>query len=186
MKKVTLFRSSLVLAFILILGIGGNVKAFRQFLIFFPIGMKNPTEMPDWTPPPRCDPPSDWSQTVLLMNPGNPTTEWTFDVAEPVMNVTLVFFYYQDYDIFGCPLDCSMGQCQTDETGNGKSPLGEFFVLDGNEGANRGTKKLEGHLTKGTYKVIFTTTSGSINVGLNVRAEPEPIPSLTPTPTQTS
>lgn len=138
-------------------------------------------------PTPDCTPPSDWGQTVRLVNPHKPTKQWTFDVVEPQMDVTLGFFYYQDYDKSGCPFDCSTGECQTDEGGKGSSPLGEFFVLDGKEGANRGVKKLQGRLAKGTYQVIFIATGnpGSINVGLNVRKDPVPTPTLEPTNTPT-
>lgn len=136
-----------------------------------------------------CDKPSDWGQTTRVKNPQNPTKEWTFTIDEPMADVTLGFFYYQDYDQSGCPFDCSTGECQTDEGGQGETPLGIFYVVDGKEGANRGTKKLEGRLTKGTYKVTFTASGhpGSINVGLNVRSNPLPPPTLiatdTPTPT---
>ena len=136
-----------------------------------------------------CDIPSDWDQTTRVKNPQNPTKEWNFTIDDPTADVTLGFFYYQDYDQSGCPFDCSTGECQTDEGGKGETPLGIFVVTDGKEGANRGTKKLEGRLTKGTYKVTFTASGhpGSINVGLNVRSNPVPPPTLiaTDTPTQT-
>lgn len=138
-------------------------------------------------PTPDCTPPSDWGKTVRLVNPHKPTKQWTFDVVDPMVDVTLGFFYYQDYDKSGCPFDCSTGECQTDEGGKGSSPLGEFFVLDGKEGANRGVKKLRGRLAKGTYQVSFTATGfpGSINVGLNVRTDPVPTPTPKPTKTPT-
>lgn len=136
-----------------------------------------------------CTPPSDWNQTTRVKNPENPTKEWTFSVDHPEMDVRLVFFYYQDYDKSGCPYDCSTGECQTDETGKGTSPLGDFVIIDGKEGANRGVKQLEGRLTQGSYKVVFTAHGdpGSINVGLQVNQESPPIetppPTNTPTPT---
>ena len=104
------------------------------------------------------------------------------------MVVSLVFFYYQDYSKAGCPYDCSTGECQTDEAGHGETPFGGFSVLDGKEGANRGTKKFEGRLAQGTYQVTFTANGnpGSINVGLQVRQEAVPTattpPPNTPTP----
>jgi hypothetical protein len=137
-----------------------------------------------------CTPPNDWAQTTRLKNPEKPTKQWSFTVDEPQMRVSLVFFYYQDYSIEGCPFDCSTGDCQTDETGNGESPLGGFNVTDGKESANRGVKKLEGILAKGDYKVSFTANGdpGSINVGLVVRQESvptaTPIPTNTPTPSE--
>jgi hypothetical protein len=132
-----------------------------------------------------CTPPNDWSQTTRVKNPENPTKEWTFSVDEPQMTVSLILFYYQDYDKAGCPFDCSQGDCQTDEAGFAETPLGGINVLDGKEGANRGVKKLEGLLEKGTYRVTFTATGnpGSINVGLVVRQTS--LPTATPLPTNT-
>lgn len=132
-----------------------------------------------------CTPPNDWAQTTRLKNPEKPTKQWSFTVDEPQMRVSLIFFYYQDYSKEGCPFDCSTGDCQTDETGNGESPLGGFKVSDGKEGANRGVKKLEGILSKGDYKVSFTANGdpGSLNVGLVVRQES--VPTATPSPTDT-
>jgi hypothetical protein len=132
---------------------------------------------------PTCTPPSDWGQTTRLKVPDKPSKQWSFTVDEPEMVVTLVFFYYQDFSKAGCPYDCSTGECQTDETGNGESPFGEFSVMDGKEGANRGTKELSGRLPQGTYQVKFTANGnpGSINVGLKVRQEA--VPTATPTNT---
>ena len=132
-----------------------------------------------------CTPPSDWAQTTRLKNPEQPTKQWAFSVDEPEMMVSLVFFYYQDYDKAGCPYDCHNGDCQTDETGNGTSPLGDFSVTDGKEGGNRGVKKMEGLLVKGNYQVTFTANGdpGSINVGLVVNLES--VPTATPSPTDT-
>ena len=130
-----------------------------------------------------CTPPNDWAQTTRLKNPEKPTKQWTFTVDQPEMLVSLSFFYYQDYSKAGCPYDCSTGDCQTDETGKGVTPLGSFNVLDGKEGANRGSKKFEGRLTQGTYQVTFTANGdpGSLNVGLNVRQKS--VPTATPFPT---
>ena len=104
------------------------------------------------------------------------------------MMVTLVFFYYQDYSKAGCAYDCSTGECQTDETGHGQSPFGEFSVLDGKEGANRGSKQLSGRLAQGTYQVTFTANGnpGSLNVGLKVQqqAVPTSTPTNTPVPSE--
>ena len=137
-----------------------------------------------------CTPPNDWNQTVRVKNPQKPTKQWTFNISEPEMEVSLVFFYYQDYDKSGCPSDCSVGDCQTDEIGKGVTPLGNINVLDGKDGGNRGVKKIEGRLTQGTYQVTFTANGnpGSINVGLNVKtnALPTAIPQPTDTPIPTA
>jgi hypothetical protein len=144
---------------------------------------------------PECTPPSDWGQTTRLKVPDKPSKQWSFSVDEPEMIVNLEFFYYQDYSKAGCPYDCSTGECQTDETGKGQSPFGEFSVVDGMEGANRGSKQLSGRLTQGTYQVTFTANGnpGSINLGLKIQQEavPTPTPTNTPvpsviTPTSTS
>jgi hypothetical protein len=134
---------------------------------------------------PTCTPPNDWGQTTRLKVPDKPSKEWSFTVDEPEMIVSLVFFYYQDFSKAGCPYDCSTGECQIDETGNGQSPFGTFSVMDGKEGANRGSKQLAGRLAKGTYQVKFTANGnpGSINVGLKIQQEAVPTP--TPTPTNT-
>jgi len=133
---------------------------------------------------PVCDPPNDWGQTTRLKVPDKPSKQWSFTVDQPEMVVNLVFFYYQDYSKPGCPYDCGTGECQTDEAGIGQSPFGEFSVMDGKEGANRGSKQLSGQLTQGTYQVKFTANGnpGSLNVGLKVRQEAVP----TPTPTNTA
>jgi hypothetical protein len=137
---------------------------------------------------PICTPPSDWGQTTRVKVPDKPTKQWSFTVDQPQMVVNLVFFYYQDYSKAGCPYDCSTGECQTDEGGNGESPFGSFSVLDGKEGANRGTKQFEGLLSQGTYQVSFTANGnpGSINVGLQVRQEAVPTPTDTPIPSETT
>lgn len=133
---------------------------------------------------PVCDPPADWGQTTRLKVPDKPSKQWTFTVDQPEMMVSLVFFYYQDYSKAGCPYDCSTGECQTDETGKGESPFGPFSVMDGKEGGNRGSKKLSGRLSQGTYQVTFTAQGdpGSMNVGLKVQQDSVP----TPTPTNTA
>jgi len=132
-----------------------------------------------------CTPPNDWAQTTRVKNPEKPTKQWTFTVDQPEMLVSLSFFYYQDHSKAGCPYDCSTGDCQSDETGKGVTPLGNFNVLDGQEGANRGSKKFEGRLAQGTYQVTFTANGdpGSLNVGLNVRQNS--VPTATPFPTNT-
>ena len=137
---------------------------------------------------PTCTPPNDWGQTTRLKVPDKPTKQWSFTVDEPEMMVSLVFFYYQDYSKPGCPYDCSTGECQMDETGNGETPFGDFSVLDGKEGANRGTKQFEGRLAQGTYQVTFTANGnpGSINVGINVRQEAVPTATTPPTNTPTA
>ncbi len=132
-----------------------------------------------------CTPPNDWAQTTRLKNPEHPSKQWAFTVDEPQMDVSLIFFYYQDYTKAGCPYTCGSGDCQADETGKGESPLGGFNVLDGKLGGNRGVKKLEGLLAKGTYQVTFTANGdpGSLNVGLVVRQES--VPTATTSPTNT-
>lgn len=132
---------------------------------------------------PVCTAPPDWGQTTRLKVPDKPTKQWEFTVDQPQMMVNLEFFYYQDYSKAGCPYDCSTGECQTDETGNGETPFGSFSVLDGKEGANRGARQFGGVLTQGTYQVTFTANGnpGSINVGLHVRQEA--VPTATPTNT---
>lgn len=133
-----------------------------------------------------CTPPDDWGQTTRLKVPDKPTKQWSFNVDQPEMMVSLVFFYYQDYDKAGCPFDCSAGDCQTDETGHGETPFGSFSVLDGKEGANRGSKQFGGRLAQGTYQVTFTANGdpGSINVGLHVRQEAVPTATPTQVPTE--
>jgi hypothetical protein len=130
-----------------------------------------------------CTPPNDWAQTTRVKNPEKPTKQWTFTVDQPEMLVSLSFFYYQDYSKAGCPYECSTGECQTDETGKGVTPLGNFNVLDGKEGANRGSKKFEGRLAQGTYQVTFTANGdpGSLNTGLNVRQNSVPTATSFPT-----
>ena len=130
-----------------------------------------------------CTPPNDWAQTTRVKNPEKPTKQWTFTVDQTEMLVSLSFFYYQDYSKAGCHYDCSTGDCQTDETGKGVTPLGNFKVLDGKEGANRGSKKFEGRLAQGTYQVTFTANGdpGSLNAGLNVRQNAVPTATSFPT-----
>jgi len=137
---------------------------------------------------PTCTPPNDWGQTTRLLGTDKPTKEWSFTVDEPEMLVNLVFFYYQDFTKEGCPKDCSTEECQIDETGNGQSPFETFSVMDGKEGANRGSKQMAGRLAKGTYQVKFTANGnpGSINVGLKIQQEAVPTPTLTPTSTPTN
>lgn len=134
------------------------------------------------TPTPEilaCSPPGNWGQTVRLYYKSRTQREWTFQVDEPEMDVTLQFFYYQDYNPDGCPFDCSTGDCQTDEIGEGESPFGSFSVADGQEGASDGTERQHGRLTQGTYTASFHVTgSGSINIGLKVHKK-----SVPPTPT---
>lgn len=145
------------------------------------------------TPGPDCTPPADWDQTVRLVAPERPSKDWSFDIEEPEMYVTLEFFYYQDYDRSGCPFDCSKGVCQTDEIGKGESPLGEFSISDGQLGAHSGKVKLTGTLLQGSYQARFWVTGkGSINIGLRVHRSiiptdtPVPTDTNTPTPTEPS
>lgn len=142
------------------------------------------------TPTPACTPPADWDQTVRLVAPQRTTKEWSFDIDEPEMFVVLEFFYYQDYDRSGCPFDCSTGACQTDETGQGESPLGGFTISDGQLGAHDGKVHLTGTLVQGSYQARFWVTgNGSINIGLRVHRSilptDTPVPPDTDTPTPT-
>jgi hypothetical protein len=148
-------------------------------------------ENPQYSPPQQaaCTAPPDWDQTIRLYYQRQITREWTFDVEEPEMDVELEFFYYQDYNPEGCPFDCSTGDCQTDETGQGTSPFGDFVVGDGTEGFNSGTVQQSGRLPQGSYTAAFSVTGhGSINIGLRIYKKsvpPTPIPTETATPAQT-
>jgi hypothetical protein len=137
-----------------------------------------------------CTVPPDWNQTVRLYYERQVTREWSFDVEEPEMDVELEFFYYQDYDPDGCPFDCSAGDCQTDEIGEGTSPFGDFVVEDGKEGINSGTVRQSGRLSQGSYDASFSVTGlGSINIGLRIHKKSVPLPppnTATPTPTETA
>lgn len=50
MKKLTIFRTSLVFVFIVLLLIGGNAKAIEQLLTFLPVVLKNPSPTPTLPP----------------------------------------------------------------------------------------------------------------------------------------
>jgi hypothetical protein len=127
-----------------------------------------------------CTPPDDWDRTIRFTRK-NPSKEWKFEVEEPEMMVNLEFFYYQDYDVDGCPFDCSTGSCQEFETGDIESPLGSFSIADGKEGADGGVERQKGVLSKGSYtaRFKFTGFKGSINVGF--RAKTSSLPTETPT-----
>lgn len=131
-----------------------------------------------------CVPPADWDATVRLFGRERPSKTWDFEVADPLMDVVLEFFYYQDYDHFGCPFDCSAGVCQEAEIGSGQTPLGSFEITDGSLGAHDGKVRLSGRLTQGSYQASFWVTgSGSINIGLRVTTTPvvTDTPQATPT-----
>jgi len=152
----------------------------------------SPTQEETVSPTPACTPPADWDQTVRLVAPQRTSKEWSFDIDEPEMFVVLEFIYYQDYDRSGCPFDCITGACQTDETGQGDSPLGGFTISDGQLGAHDGKVHLTGTLVQGSYQARFWVTGqGSINIGLRVHRSilptdtPVPPDTDTPTPTQT-
>jgi hypothetical protein len=129
-----------------------------------------------------CQPPEDWDLTVRL-NRENPFIEWTFEVAEPEMDVVLEFIFFQDYDTAGCPLDCSVpGECQLLEIGVGESPLGTVELTDGVLSPNTGSILQEGRLAQGAYNVTFRFSGrGSLNIGLRATT----ISLFTPTPTAT-
>ena len=142
---------------------------------------EQPTETP--TNVPACIPPKNWDQTIRLFYSRTASKEWHFEVDEPEMDVSLVFFYYQDYEKNGCPKDCGSVACQSDETGEGDTPLGSFNVSDGQEGASEGREKLRGRLPKGSYTASFHVTGqGSINIGMKVQKDSVP-PTDTPVPT---
>jgi hypothetical protein len=171
--------------YILIAGL--LLAGIALMLLSIPVNAaQNPVSADEQIPQsnPTCSPPNDWGQTTRLKVPDKPSKQWSFNVEEPEMVVTLTFFYYQDYSKAGCPYDCSTGECQTDETGNGQSPFGEFSIMDGKEGANGGSKKLSGRLAQGTYQVKFTANGnpGSLNVGIKVKQEAVPTPTPTNTP----
>ena len=141
-----------------------------------------------WSPSTNevCTPPADWDQTVRLFFKRKDSMEWQFEIDEPEMDVELEWFWYQDYDDNGCPIDCSTGKCQSIETGEGESPLGTFVVEDGKEGADGGRERQSGRLAQGSYTASFHVTSrGSINVGLKVhkKSVPTDTPVVTNTPT---
>jgi hypothetical protein len=135
---------------------------------------------------PACSPPGDWGRTVRLFYLRQTTTDWTIEVDDPEMEVTLEFFYYQDYDPSGCPFDCVTHDCQLDEVGTISSPFGEAAVEDNTAGGNRDTVRQSGILTQGTYRATFTLTGqSSINIGLKVHKRAVPTPTLVPPATAT-
>lgn len=116
-----------------------------------------------------CTAPDGWDKTIRLFYSQTASTQWTFDVEEPEMDIVLQFFYFQDYDRQGCPFDCTTGACQPDEIGKGQSPFGRFTITDGKLGNNDGVIKQQGRLKQGTYQADFHVTGhGSINIGLRV------------------
>ena len=132
-----------------------------------------------------CSPPGDWDQTVRLFYTKKTSMEWHFEVDEPEMDVELEWFWYQDYDDYGCPFDCTTGKCQSVEIGEGESPFGTFIVEDGKLGADGGKERQSGRLTQGTYTASFHVTGhGSINIGLKVHRSS--VPTNTPVPTDTN
>ncbi|HJW91283.1 MAG TPA: hypothetical protein VJ436_11640 [Anaerolineales bacterium] len=145
-------------------------------------------QAPTPTMPPDCTPPNDWHLTTRLLKSRQASKEWSFNVGEPEMDVTLEFFYYQDYDRYGCPYtDCSTGECQKNEIGSGESPLGTFDVSDGKLGPDSGKEKQIGRLLKGSYTASFwVTDGGSINIGLKVHKKSAPTDTPVPPPTSTS
>jgi hypothetical protein len=144
-----------------------------------------------------CTPPDKWEQTIRYTGQ-NPSKEWNIDVEQPKMDVTLEFFWYQDYDKRGCPYDCvNTDECQDYETGVLESPFGSYSIPDGKEGATEGADEQSGVLDQGTHTVKFTYTgknTGSINFGLKVKKSsveaetptPTDVPPMTETPTPTA
>jgi hypothetical protein len=145
-------------------------------------------EEPPTTAEPACTPPKNWEKTDRFSNRKR-SKEWHFEVEEPEMNVSLEWIYFQDYDQSGCPYDCSTGECQTDEIGEGSSPFGDFTIDDGHEGGSDGRIRQHGTLTQGSYTASFLFTgsgSSSINVGLKIRQESIPTETPAPPPTATA
>jgi hypothetical protein len=140
------------------------------------------------TAEPACSPPKNWEKTDRFSNRKR-SKEWHFEVEEPEMNVSLEWIYFQDYDQEGCPFDCSAGDCQTDEIGEGTSPFGDFTIDDGHEGADGGRIRQHGTLTQGSYTASFHFTgsgTSSVNVGLKVHIESIPTDTPPPPPTATA
>ena len=141
-----------------------------------------------------CIAPNIWDQTVrLYYRPAGGTVQsktWTFEVKEPEMDVTLEWFWYQDYQKDGCPKDCSTDpNCQTDEIASVTSPLGDFDIEDGVIGPASDKNKLSGRLSQGEYTVTAKPTGkGSINIRMEVTMHlpPTAVPIDTSTPTATA
>jgi hypothetical protein len=153
-------------------------------------GNGNPAQ-PQATPTLACTPPNDWGQTQRIIIPDRPSREWSFEIAEPEMDVTLEFFYYQDYSRDGCPYDCSTDHCQSMETGSGSSPFGSFHIEDGIRQPNSASIRQSGRLNQGSYTAIYRADNQySLNIGLRVHRRavatntPLPLPTNTPTATQ--
>jgi hypothetical protein len=140
-----------------------------------------------------CIAPDIWNQTVrLYYRPSKgtvPSKTWTFEVEEPEMDVTLEWFWYQDYQKDGCPKDCSTDpNCQLDEIASVTSPLGDFDIQDGVIGPAVDKETLRGRLSRGTYTVKAKPTGkGSINIRMEVTKNliPTEAPIDTSTPTAT-
>jgi hypothetical protein len=176
-KRIVRFSYAIGITFLL----GGLLLSLAQASAGSSEDAQSPTHYETWTPTPACSAPDDWDQTLRFIKPRLVNHDWPFTVEDPQMDVTLIFFYYQDYSKPGCPYDCSTGECQTDEIGVGDSPLGSVDIADGKLGPHHGEMKLEGRLSQGAYNASFRVTgTGSINVGVKI------IKSALPTQTSTS
>jgi hypothetical protein len=143
-------------------------------------GLESPKEQS------ACEMPPDWGQTTRLYYKGTPSKEWTFSIDEPEMDVVLEWFYYQDYDLDGCPYDCSTGKCQLDELADGESPLGSMTITDGALGASGDKIRQKGRLSQGTYTASWhVTAQGSVSIGLRVHRKSVPTATPLPPPTET-
>lgn len=136
-----------------------------------------------------CIAPSIWNETVRLYYTTLPSKTWSFTVEDPEMNVTLKWFWYQDYERDGCPKDCLTDRnCQLDEIAHVSSPLGDFDIEDGVIGPADGSYTLNGPLSQGAYSVTAIATGrGSINIRMVVTKNlvPTVVPTDTSTPTPT-
>ena len=136
-----------------------------------------------------CIAPNIWNDTVRLYYQNLPSKTWTFTVEEMDKNVTLEFFWYQDYQKDGCPKDCTTDRsCQSDEIAHVTTPLGDFDIEDGYIGPAGDKNILKGVLPPGAYTVTANATGlGSVNIGLDVTMSviPTVAPADTSTPTPT-
>lgn len=178
---------SICAAALLSAGVAVSLGSSPVAAAYAPLADQNGVEVPLSQ---ACTPPTDWEQTVRLESPHRSSHEWTFNVAEPEMEVTLEIFYYQDYDREGCPYDCDSGECQLDETGMADTPLGSIQVDDSQASAHAGSETLSGRLPQGDHQVVFRVTGrGSINVGFRARTNSlptQPPPTETPEPSPTA
>lgn len=182
-KRIIRFSYAIGLTFL----VGGLLLSLAQASANASNEAQSPMSFETWTPTPACTAPDDWDQTLRFKTPRLVDHDWPFSVEDPEMDVTIIFFYYQDFSKPGCPYDCSTGECQTDETGVGNSPLGSVVITDGILEPHHGEMMVEGSLSQGDYVASFHVTgSGSINVGVKIIKSAQPTQTSTPTDTPTS